>query len=82
MAQIQIGFRAVVGDEDFAVLERTDRAGSTLMYGSSLIMVTLRPRDSRMAASEAAAIPFPRDETTPPVTNTNLVITEELLSGA
>ena len=27
MAQIQIGFRAVVGDEDFAVLERTHRAG-------------------------------------------------------
>ena len=27
MAQIQVGFRAVVGDEDFAVLERTHRAG-------------------------------------------------------
>jgi hypothetical protein len=30
-------------------------------------MVILSPRDSRMAASEDAAIPFPSDETTPPV---------------
>src|ERR1700710_2700018 len=50
--------------------------GSTLMYGSSFSMVTLRPRDSRIAAREAAAIPLPREDTTPPVTNTNLVITE------
>jgi hypothetical protein len=27
-----------------------------------------------MAAKEAAAIPFPREETTPPVTKMNLVI--------
>jgi hypothetical protein len=27
-----------------------------------------------MAAREAAAIPLPREETTPPVTKTNLVI--------
>src|SRR3546814_14796842 len=37
-------------------------------------MVTRRPRDSRMAASEASAISLPREETTPPVTNTYLVI--------
>src|SRR5690606_9338427 len=37
-------------------------------------MVTRRPRDSRMAAREAAAMPLPREETTPPVTNTYLVI--------
>src|ERR1700710_1495545 len=50
--------------------------GSTLMYGSSFSMVTLRPRDSRIAAREAAAIPLPREDTTPPVTNTNLVIAD------
>src|ERR1700716_2645725 len=50
--------------------------GSTLMYGSSLSMVTLRPRDSRIAAREAAAIPLPREDTTPPVTNRNLVIAD------
>ena len=44
------------------------------MYGSSLIIVTLSPRDSRSAAKEAAAMPLPKLETTPPVTNTYLVI--------
>src|SRR4030066_1178498 len=48
--------------------------GSTLIYGSSLSIVTLRPRDSRMAASEAAAMPFPREETTPPVMKMYLVM--------
>src|SRR6185437_9455028 len=48
--------------------------GSTLMYGSSLRLVTRTPREVRMAASDAAAMPFPNEETTPPVTNTNLVI--------
>src|SRR6185295_15562616 len=38
------------------------------------MLVTRMPRDSRIAAREAAAIPFPRLETTPPVTNTYLVI--------
>src|SRR5947208_9073306 len=48
--------------------------GSTLMYGSSLMLVTRMPRDSRIAAREAAAMPFPREETTPPVTKTYFVI--------
>src|SRR6478609_3832225 len=44
------------------------------MYGSSLRLVTRTPRDARMADSDAAAMPFPSEETTPPVTNTNLVM--------
>src|SRR5919197_3230121 len=48
--------------------------GSTLMYGSSLMLVTRMPRDSRIAARDAAAMPLPREETTPPVTKTYLVI--------
>lgn len=32
------------------------------------------PRDSRIAPSDAAAMPFPREETTPPVTKTYLVM--------
>jgi hypothetical protein len=44
------------------------------MYGSSLTRVTFKPRASRIAANDAAAIPLPNEETTPPVTNTNLVI--------
>ena len=42
------------------------------MYGSSLRLVTRTPREARIAASDAAAMPFPNEETTPPVTNTNL----------
>src|SRR5919201_3493297 len=48
--------------------------GSTLIYGSSLMLVTRMPRDSRIAARDAAAMPLPREETTPPVTKTYLVI--------
>src|SRR2546421_4008355 len=48
--------------------------GSTLMYGSSLMLVTRMLRDSRIAARDAAAMPFPNEETTPPVTKTYLAI--------
>ena len=37
-------------------------------------MVILRPRASRIAASEAEVIPLPSDETTPPVINIKRVI--------
>jgi len=43
--------------------------------------VTERPRDSRMAASEAEAIPLPREDTTPPVTKTNLVMSKTGTEG-
>ena len=46
--------------------------GSTLMYGSNFCSDTLRPRDFSSRPSEAAVMPFPNDETTPPVTNTYL----------
>ena len=41
------------------------------MYGSSFIIVTRSPRASRIAASEAAAMPLPSEDTTPPVTKTS-----------
>src|SRR5215471_3409029 len=37
-------------------------------------MAILRPRASRIAPSEAAAMPLPNEDTTPPVTNTKRVI--------
>src|ERR1700746_3586300 len=37
-------------------------------------MAILRPRASRIAPSESEAIPLPREDTTPPVTNTKRVI--------
>jgi hypothetical protein len=44
------------------------------MYGSSFIIVTRSPRASRIAPSEAAAMPLPSEDTTPPVTKMRGVI--------
>src|SRR5438477_5622652 len=44
--------------------------GSTLRYGSSFWRETERCRAFRMFPIEAAVIPLPREETTPPVTKT------------
>src|SRR5260370_2239132 len=44
--------------------------GSTLRYGSSFWSETLRWRAFRMFPSDAAVIPLPSEETTPPVTKT------------
>src|SRR5438094_132194 len=44
--------------------------GSTLRYGSNFCSWMRRPRALSRRPSEAATIPFPRAETTPPVTKT------------
>src|SRR3989441_9464356 len=44
--------------------------GSTLRYGSSFWSETLRWRAFRMFPMDAAVIPLPSEETTPPVTKT------------
>jgi hypothetical protein len=41
--------------------------GSTLIYGSNFKIVTDKPRDSRSEPSDAAIMPLPIEETTPPV---------------
>src|SRR2546421_2436539 len=48
--------------------------GSTLIYGSSFISVTRRPRASSRHPIEDAARPLPKLETTPPVTKMYLGI--------
>src|ERR1700722_9556443 len=48
--------------------------GSTLRYGSNFWRVTLRPRLSSRQPMLAAAMPFPSEETTPPVTKMYLAI--------
>ena len=45
---------------------------------SSLRMVTFKPRASRMAAKDAAAMPLPSEETTPPVTKIYRVVIQTL----
>src|ERR1700691_5385964 len=48
--------------------------GSTFRYGSNFCSDTRNPRLSSRHPMEAAAMPLPSDETTPPVTNTYLAI--------
>src|SRR5215218_5128652 len=55
--------------------------GSTLMYGSNFIRVTEKPRASRMAPTEEAAPPLPREATPPPVMKMNLVAMRSPCSG-
>src|SRR5690349_825821 len=43
------------------------------MYGSNFCIVTLSPRSTNSRPNDAAAMPFPREETTPPVTKMYLV---------
>jgi len=74
VAEVQVGLGAILGNEHLAVLKRRHRARIHIDVGIELDVVTLMPRDSRIAAREAEAMPFPRLETTPPVTNTYLVI--------
>src|SRR6188508_1500030 len=47
--------------------------GSTFRYGSNFCAWTRSPRAFRSRPSEAATIPFPSAETTPPVTKMYLV---------
>ena len=44
--------------------------GSIFRYGSSFLTDTLSPLHLSRRPSDAAVIPFPRPDTTPPVTNT------------
>jgi len=60
--EVEVGLTAVVGDEYLAVLERVHGARSTLMYGSSLIIVSRRPRHLRSRPSDEAVSPLPSDE--------------------
>jgi hypothetical protein len=57
--------------------------GSTLRYGSSFCIVTLRPRDFRSRPREEAVRPLPRLDATPPVTKTwGTVLLDVLLDRA
>src|SRR5512145_1704735 len=55
--------------------------GSTFRYGSNFRTVIRRPRSASRRPSDAAAIPFPSDETTPPVTKMYLVVWGLVLVG-
>src|SRR4030095_1122281 len=52
----------------------------SLLYGRSWSSAPRSPRPSSREPMDAAARPLPRDEITPPVTNTNFGVTRTLLS--
>ena len=69
VAEIEVGLRAVLGDEHLAVLERRHRPRVDVDVRVELLDRDLQTRARRAdGRCEAAAIPLPREETTPPVT--------------
>ena len=76
--EIKSAMKRVSPDNDVVIVEIGGTVGdivpgSTLRYGSNFIIVTRSPRSTRRRPSDAAAIPLPSDETTPPVTKMYLV---------
>ena len=74
MAQVQVGLGAVVGDEDLTVLQGAHGTRVHVHVGVQLLAATLRPRHFSSRPREAAVMPLPRPETTPPVTKINFAI--------
>ena len=82
MPEVKVCFCAVICYEDLAVLKRAQRAGVNIDVRVKLLDCDFQPRASRRAPVAAAAMPFPNDDTTPPVTKINLAISSPSLSPA
>ena len=82
VAEVEIGLGAVLGDEHLAVLVRRHRPGSMLMYGSNFWSPTDSPRATRSRPIDAAAMPLPSEDTTPPVTKMKRVLGRSVMRGA
>lgn len=67
MAQVQVGLRPVLGNEHLPVLIGVHSARVNVQVGVELLEGHLQPRAFSSRPREAAAIPFPRPDTTPPV---------------
>ena len=74
MPEIEIGFRAVVGHKDLAMLKGRHRSRIDVDIRIELHHLHLHPARLEQAADQLAASPFPKLETTPPVTKIYLVI--------
>ena len=74
VAEVEIGLGAVLGDEHLAVLVGRHRARVDVDVGVELLQATVRPRATSRRPIEAAAMPLPSEETTPPVTKMNRVL--------
>ena len=60
-------------NKSVVIVDDVLNSGSTLMYGSTFIKDTFRPLDSKIEPMDAAAMPLPNEETTPPVMKRYLV---------
>ncbi len=74
VTQVQVGLGAVMGDEHLAVLEGAHGAGIHVDVGIQLEHGDLQPSRFQNAPREAEAMPFPKEETTPPVTKIKRVM--------
>ena len=75
VAQVQVGLGAVLGDEHLAVLVGRHRARIDVDVGIELLQADCQRRASTSRRPiEAAAMPLPSEETTPPVTKMNRVL--------
>jgi hypothetical protein len=71
VAEVEVGLGAVVEHEHLAVLERVHRARIDVDVRVELLEGDAEVAGLEERAREAAVMPFPRPEATPPVTNTN-----------
>ena len=79
MAQVEVGFAAVVEHVDFAVLVGAHRARIDVDIRIELLHPHRRPRCSSSMPIEALVSPLPSELTTPPVTKICLVIEVTIL---
>ena len=68
VAEVEVGLRAVLGHEDLAVLVRRHRARVDVDVRIELLQADRQAARPSRRPIDAAAMPFPSEETTPPVT--------------
>ena len=75
VAEVEVSFRAVVGDINLAVLERAHRAGVHVDIRVQLLRSNLEAAAFEQAAERRGRDALTQTETTPPVTKMYFVIT-------
>lgn len=73
MAQVQICLRPIVCDKDLSMLIGTHRSRVHIDIGIKFLVAHSDTPLLQKLPRDAAQIPFPRPDTTPPVMNTNFV---------
>ena len=74
MTQIKVGLSTVIGDKNFAVLIRAHCPRINIDIRIKFLDRYLIAAAFQQTSSEAAVIPFPSEETTPPVTKIYFVM--------